>query len=198
MRLHFLRQTFVALIVLLTINLPPVTVAQQSSVHPEAQAAITEDTESMRFAAKTAAEGDATRDVNQLLWFGAGIGIAVVCGGVGALGGCVEGSSLNPEMAAPFGGACIVPSPNREQVVGTGVGTLIGASIGGLVSLIGSYSYPSKPPTQRFIGKSPAYIEFYTKAYTRKTRWIRTRSAAAGVAACFGIPRLGYLVFQDL
>ena len=198
MRLHFLRHIFIALIVLLTVNLPADTVAEQHSVHPEAQAAIAPDTESMQLAAKVAAEQDANRDVNQLVWFGTGIRIAAIGAGIGALGGCGVGSLLNPEMVDPYGVVCIAPIPNREQAVGMVVGTFVGAAIGGSASFIEAYNYSSNPPTERFIGKSPAYIDFYTEAYTQKTRSIRAQSAAAGAATCFGISIIGCLVFQDL
>ena len=197
MRLHFLRHTFIALIVLLIVNLPAVTVAEQHSVHPEAQAAIAPDTESMQLAAKVAAERDANSDVNRLMWFGTSIKITAIGAGVGALGGCGVGSLLNPETVDPFGGACIVPIPNREQAVGSVVGMLVGALIGSSASLIGTYNYSPNPPTERFIGKSPEYVDFYTEAYTQKTRSIRTQSAAAGTATCFGLSLIGCLVFQD-
>lgn len=197
MRLYFLRHTFIALIVLLIVNLPAVTVAQQNSVNPEAQAAIARDTEAMQLVAKVAAEQDATRDVNQLLWFGSGLGAAAIGSGIGVCGGCVAGLATNPPEFDPV--ICLLPDVNVKGVFdGTAVGVGLGCIVGSFVPLMGIYNYRSNPPPKRLLGKSAEYVDAYTDAYIRKTRSIRTRSAATGVATCFGISLLSYLVFEDL
>ena len=167
------------------------TRAQQHAAQTEVpEIAAAQDIKSVNLAAKAAAERDANRDVNQLVWFGTGIGVAAIGAGVGALSGCGVGSLLNPEMVDPYGVICILPIPNREQAVGAVVGTFVGALIGGSASFIRAYNYSSNPPTERFIGKSPEYVDFYTEAYTQKTRSIRTRLAAAGAAIGCGLALL--------
>ena len=161
-----------AFIVFLSFTLSVAVPAEQNSVPAE------------HLVAKVEAEQDATRDVNKLLWFGSGIGIAVIGSAIGACGGCVVGSILNPEMD-PY-----VPLPNTEQVLGTFVGSAIGA----FAPLIGINNYRSNPPPKRLIGKSPEYVAAYTDAYIQKTRAIRTRSAGAGVATGCGLALLIFFV----
>ena len=78
-----IRSTFhvsVLLMAVLTFRLPVVTFAQQNSVDTEARAA---------------AEQDANSDVNKLLWFGTGAGLA-------AIGNAAAAPSLHPRMLAMF------------------------------------------------------------------------------------------------
>ena len=71
---------------------------------------------------------------------------------------------------------------------------LIGAVAGGLLPLVGIYSYKGPPPAERLIGKSPEYVELYTNAYTAKARSIRIKSAAGGVATGCGLSLIGFLI----
>ena len=59
----------------------------------------------------------------------------------------------------------------------------VGACLLGSVGVIGAYAYQPSPPPARFIGKSPEYIESYTKAYKTKVRRLQLRSSAIG---CIG------------
>lgn len=59
----------------------------------------------------------------------------------------------------------------------------VGACLLGSVGVIGAYAYQPAPPPARFLGKSPQYIESYTKAYKTKVRRLQFRSAAIG---CIG------------
>ena len=160
----------------LVFNLPFATYAQQNSVRVAAETAATQDANALRFEAKVAAERDASRDINKLLWFGAGAGVATVGCTIGACIGGAVGSSINPGTLTESSFVPSVYVPSREQ----GTGLCIGMAIGGLAPLIGIYSYQGNPHPERLAGKSPEYVESYTDAYQAKTRSIRTKWAAGG------------------
>lgn len=56
----------------------------------------------------------------------------------------------------------------------------VGACLLGSVGVIGAYAYQPAPPPSRFVGKSPQYIESYTRAYKTKIRRLQLRSSAIG------------------
>ena len=171
MRSRSMFHTFVVfMLTLLIFGVASDTRAQQNSEQtevPEITAA--EDVKTVRLTAKAAAEQDATDDVNRLLWFGAGMGTAAISlVGMGA-GCCMSFVVIRPESSdLPY--------------------AILGMLIGGSVPLIGIYNYfPANPPPERLLGKSPEYVEFYTDAYRKKTRLIRTQQAVAGTAAGWGV-----------
>ena len=106
-----------------------------------------------------AAEQDASRDVNKLLWFSAEVGSVFIIGSLGVCAGKVMGGTVS-------GG----------EVMGTLAGLVIGAT--GPLFLIDNYD--PDPPSERLVGKSPEYIDYYTKTYKSKARSIRKQSAMAG------------------
>ena len=59
----------------------------------------------------------------------------------------------------------------------------VGACLLGSVGVIGAYAYQPVPPPERFIGKSPQYVQSYTRAYKAKVRRLQIKSAAIG---CIG------------
>ena len=160
---------------MLTFSLPFATLAQQNSVRVKAKTAEAQDANVIRSEAKVAAEQHASRDINKLLWFSAGVGVAIVGSTIGAGIGCVVGSSINP---GTYTEGFFFPdyAPSEAQCIGP----FIGMAIGGLAPLIGIYGYQGNPPPERLVGKSPEYVVFYTDAYKAKTRSIRTKWAAGG------------------
>ena len=144
--------------------------------------------------AKMAAERDADRDINRFLWFTVGLGTTAVCCLGAYIGSAIahEFTSLPtdyhyaPEDEPPWVpekeclGFPIVTSIRR-------LGTIGGASACGGLSFLVIYVAQSNPPSERFIGKSPEYVESYMAAYTSKARSNRIKSAAAGTATGCGV-----------
>ena len=124
--------------------------------------------------AKAAAEKDAERDVNKLAWFTAGLIGGTLIGSAGAIGGCIIGGEIDP----PSGSGLLYTDTISD---GEAIGTLIGAIVGATIPLIGISLYNPNVPPDRFIGKSPEYIDHYTDAYRKKARSIRTGAAASGI-----------------
>ena len=120
--------------------------------------------------ALAAAEQDASRDVNKLLWFSAGVGSAVVIGPLGAYAGIVIGEMIEAPVSAML------------------MGFIVGAT--GPLFLIDNYD--PDPPSDRLVGKSPEYIDYYTKTYKGQAKSIRKRSATVG--CLFGGCLLGFIV----
>ena len=121
--------------------------------------------------ALAAAEQDASRDVNKLLWFSAGFGSVVIIGPLGAYAGDVIGRAVN----------------------GSVIMGLAGFVVGATSPLILIDNYDPNPPSERLVGKSPEYIDYYTKTYKSKTKSIRKRSATVG--CLFGGCLLGFIVW---
>ena len=121
--------------------------------------------------ALAAAEQDASRDVNKLLWFSAGVGSVVVIGPLGAYAGIVIGEIIGDPVSA----------------------TLMGFIVGATGPLFLIDNYDPDPPSDRLVGKSPEYIDYYTKTYKSKTKSIRKRSATMG--CLFGGCLLGFIVW---
>lgn len=158
-KLNNLFQTLVLLMAMLIFSTPMLLYAQQSAVMLEA---------------KTAAEKDAERDVNKLAWFAAGLVGGTLIGFAGAIGGCLIGGEIDPPSGS---GLLYTDTISDGQIIGTLVGAVVGASI----PLVGISLYKPNVPPDRFIGKSPEYIDHYTDAYRKKARSIRTGAAASGI-----------------
>ena len=122
--------------------------------------------------ALVAAEQDASRDVNKLRWFSAGLASAVIGGPVGAFAGLVIGETIDPFS-----------------------GILMGFVVGATAPLFLIDNYDPDPPSERLVGKSPEYIDYYTKTYKNKTKSIRKRSATVG--CLFGGCLLGFIVLGE-
>ena len=60
------------------------------------------------------------------------------------------------------------------------VGMVVGFVVGVLVPLIWIGAYEPNLPPERFIGKSPEYIDHYTDAYRKKSQSIRMGAAVVG------------------
>ena len=80
-------------------------------------------------------------------------------------------------------------SPESGAPIGPMLGSLVGASACGGIPFLGIYERQSSPPCERFMGKSPEYIAYYTTVYTAKARSLRIKSAAAGTVSGCGLAR---------
>ena len=154
---------------MLTFSAPFVALCQQNSVQAEAEVTAAQAVNAVRLTAITAAELDASADINKLACVGIGAGAALVGGWCGAL---FVGDSYDfqswPETITIIGGLA----------GGTGI----------LSALIGSYIYLPNPSPEKLIGKSLEYVMFYTDAYRAETRSLRVTSAFTGAAiGCAGI-----------
>ena len=158
----------------LMFSTPFVIFAQQNAVSAKTANSTGSGGNTVILEAKAAAEQDASRDVNKLVWFGAGLGASAI-GFVGALGGCLIGGEVDP----PSGSGLLYTDTISE---GQEIGTLVGLVVGASIPLILIYNYKSNLPLERFIGKSPEYIDHYTDAYRKKSRSVRMGAAAAGCA----------------
>ena len=125
--------------------------------------------------AKADAEKDAERDVNKLAWFTAGLVGGTLIGFAGAIGGCIIGGEIDPP---PSGGGLLYTDTISDGEI---IGILVGAIVGTAIPLVGIYNYKPNLPPDRFIGKSPEYIDHYTDVYRKKARSIRTGAAASGI-----------------
>ena len=131
-------QTLALLMAVLIFSAPFVICAQQNVVSAKTANGTGSDGNTVILEAKAAAEQDASRDVNKLVWFGAGVAVPTV-GLAGALAGCLVGSIINPQTDDFFG----IPGTNTEMEVGMVVGFVVGV----LAPLIwiGAYK-PNLPP----------------------------------------------------
>ena len=160
----------VFLMIVLTLRMPFTTFAQQNPVKAEAEVAAAQEVYALSLEAKTAAERDASSDLDRdLWWIGGGAGVTLL-GCVGGIAGWAVGQEMDP--------------PQGCEVISTGmiVGALTGYGIGVFSSLYGIYNYRGAVPSERLIGKSPEYIEIYTEAYGRKIGLMRATRAGAGAA----------------
>ena len=67
------------------------------------------------------------------------------------------------------------------------------------VPLIWIDTYEPNLPPNRFIGKSPEYIEFYTDAYRKQAKSLRTGSAMKGcIVGCIGVSLGGLVLFVQV
>ena len=161
----------------LVFSLPFATYAQQNSVPVGAETAAAQDANVMRFEAKVAAERDASSDINQLLWFGAGVGtLAAGCLG-GTVGMLVVNFIAPRDSSEPSG---LMPFDDISG--GAAVVGCVGCAVGLILPIRAIYNYQSPPPPERLIGKSPEYVEFYTDAYIAKSRSLRIQWATIGAA----------------
>ena len=175
MKLQIPFQMLSLLMTVLMFNMPSVTLAQQNPVQAEAI---------------TTAEQDAINDVNKLLWFVAGLAASSVGGPVGCLAGCAVGSIIQPPPSSDF----LIFTISDAQLVGG----VVGFAAGALGPLLWIRAYEPNLPPNRFIGKSPEYIDFYTDAYKKKAKSLRTKSAVGGWAVgCIGGFALVFSAFSD-
>lgn len=161
-------------------------------------ATLASESSSWQLEVKTAAEHDANSDINKAIWYTIGVGTSAACC-FGAYTGFVIAENLYPSVSGYVYEPEGVP-PKDKECLGASIpytmqflGSLVGASACGGFSFLGIYENQSNPPCERFIGKSPEYVEYYMAVYTAKARSIRIKSAAAGTATGCGFVGLVYL-----
>lgn len=180
MKIRSMFHVLVLLMAVLTLSLPVVALAQQASGADGPAAAMHAPQNPVQTeAVKAAAERDANRDINEPLWFGVGIGAFCIGGIVGGIAGCSIGSVF-PSESNSLSDVALLPLPNEAECLGGLVGVVTGGVLGAFGTLFAVSQYPSQPPIERFIGKLPEYVEFYTDAYSTKTQSIRKQRVAAG------------------
>ena len=171
--------TLVILMVVLTFSTSFVTLAQQNPVLTEVSKTAAAQNANAVAEAKAAAERDASKDTNKLLWFciGGTLPWALVYGFMG--GHMIQ----NP---SEYTGGWVINFEEHEALA-CGIGLLaLSASCIGIASR-GIFA-KTPPPPERLIGKSPEYVESYLNAYKRKVRTLRGTSTVGGsVAGCLSI-----------
>lgn len=118
--------------------------------------------DSIRLQAKAAASADATRDVEVLASFGAGMSATFAAGMCGLMTGFIADATLGQRQDALF------------------YGTAAMSAAGAFNLLLRYHIRPPNPPPERLIGKSAEYIKFYADAYQARMRSSRMKSVAAG------------------
>ncbi len=123
--------------------------------------------------AKMAAERDAETDLNRWAWYIYGFA-------------CCLGVGLTTVAGAAIGST----SDGWLEFDDTIYGGCFGFIVGSAVSAGTIVSYKIVVPPERFLGKSPEYVDFYTAAYERKIRLRRVGEAAAGGITFCGLTLL--------
>ncbi len=148
----------------------------------QTEAAAARDTNTMRLEIKAAAERDANSDLDELLLFGADVlsdtfgpnaprNVCIGCA-VGWLVGIAVGTWIDDSPSEGGLSSFGLVGYNDTQMIAM----LIGCGVGSLVPLIWMSNNQLGPlPSERFIGKSPEYIQFYTNAYRAKTRSLQKK-----------------------
>ena len=124
------------------------------------------------------AEQDARRDINKLVWLGAGVGIFCLASFMG-ISGCLVGSAIFPANGLGF--MPLIDFSDWAIAIGC-----ISFVSGVLIPCIGIHRGGVNPPSDRSLEKPPAYVEVYTDAYGTKMRSLRLRWAIVGVGAITG------------
>ena len=155
------------------------TFAPRNSGRVDVEATPAENEAAVHLEVKVTAEQDARRDINKLFWLGVGVGIFCLASFMG-ISGCLVGIITFPvEESLGF-----MPTFNFSGwaiVIGC-----IGFAAGILIPCIGIHRGGVNPPSDRFPGKPPEYVESYTETYISKTRSLRLRWAIVGVGAIIG------------
>ena len=180
----------VLIAVAMIFSVPFVSVAQQNSSRGGAEVTAAEDAQAVVLEAKAAAERDVNNDldVGRFQWFIGGAALVTLSSLGGAFYGCAVGEALNSPRQ-------LDPSVDPEGPLGIGAvistgmiyGCLGGWGTGFTASTYGIYKLGGGVPSERLIGKSPEYIEVYTKIYKRKIGLRRVASAAVGSTMLHGL-----------
>ena len=164
-------------------------------------AALASEISSWQLTIKTTAEEDANRDIKKAAWYTAGLGIGIACCLGGCLGYTIAANSYPPiwDNYYPEGSL-----KSDKECLGLSIpltlrllGSLGGASACGGIPFLRIYTNQSNSPSERFIGKSPEYVEYYTAVYTAKARSLRIKLAAAGTVTGCGLAGLISLWFLN-
>ena len=194
------KNTIITLIIITAINIPNLTHAIQIQTAQYAES-VNPQNDTIQKQAKYEAEKDAIQDTNKLVWFSTGLGCCVTTSTC-AFVGCYIGGTINPPPIIEDEGDIFLSDTtqlgNSSSVFENGCldeGCLIGSLFGCLIPLIGVYNYKINPSPEKLIGKSPEYIEQYTKTYKNKKRSIRRNMAIAGFSTgCLSVGIFSFLV----
>ena len=122
------------------------------------------------------AKTDAENDFNGAPWFVAG-SVPILATIAGTIVGLMIGTSHDA------GNDSFVCAPSGAQVIGTCLGGHVLALVPCLAVGISINQFqPGSIPAERFIGKTPEYIEVYTATYKRETRRLRLEFVIIGGA----------------
>lgn len=133
------------------------------------------------------AEQDAQRDINKLVWLGAGVGIFCLASFMGISGGLV-GSIIFPAEES-LGFMPMIDFSDWAIAIG-GISFVLGI----LIPCIGIHRGGVNPPSDRFPENPPDYVESYTNVYLSKTRSLRLKWSIIGVGTLIGgLFLLGFL-----
>ncbi len=175
---------FVALAMIF--SMPLSTFAQQNSGRGEAERTAAEDTQAVVLQAKADAERDVNNDFNasQFEWSAGGCVVVTASNLGGAYLGCLVGAAfVTPRRSDPSVDEVIflphILALFPPEII---YGCLWGWCIGFTGSVYGIYKLGGRVPAERLIGKSPEYVEVYTKTYKRKIGLKRAAIAASGSA----------------
>lgn len=187
--------TFHALVfflMMLIFNSALATFARQKPGQGDTKIDAVQDEAADHFDVKVAAEQDARRDINKLIWMGAGVGIFCLASFMG-ISGCLVGGIIFPAEDSPS----IVPLPDFSGwTIAIGC---IGFASGVLISCIGIHRGGVNLPPDRRLDKPPEHVEVYTDVYSAKTRYLRFRWAITGVGAIIGaILLLGFIELHKI
>ena len=185
MKINSTFHVLIFLMAVLIFSMPFVSFSQQNSVQVETETAAPQDAFTMSLEAKAAAERDASINFNQPLWCLGGGAIVTLAGVSGAALGFGVGQAIDPAQGC--------------ELISTGmiVGCIGGWGIGLSAPLYAIYKYRGTVPSERLIGKSPEYVEIYTKVYRQKIGLLRTTRAAAGAALIhLGVYAIGLLTSE--
>ena len=135
-------------------------------------------------AMQTQAEADALRDIDHDMkkgwWFMFGL-VGSSAGFVtGCVGGCLLGTSIDDPVTN-----CSIPGS-----------ILLGALA--MPAVVFIYPHNVNPPPERFLGKTPEYIEAYTQVYRSKTISLRKRLVTAGsLTSNLGVAGMILFIISD-
>ena len=121
-----------------------------------------------QISAEAQAKRDAEADLNKRFWINTGCAVVLLP----TLGLFV--GSLGPQSYS--GGSSLI-SPSNQQSLGLCVGSILAL---GPLALIRRHQ--PTPPPERFIGKSPAYIDVYTDVYKTRTQFLSRQYRVVGCA----------------
>ena len=168
--------SFVALAMIF--SMPLSTFAQQNPGRGEAERTAAEDTQAVVLQAKADAKRDVNNDFNasQFEWSAGGCVVVTASSLGGAYLGCLVGTAFVTRRRS---------DPSVDEVIFAPeiiYGCLWGWCIGFTGSVYGIYKLGGRVPVERLIGKSPEYVEAYTKIYKRKIGVKRAAIAGFGSA----------------
>ncbi len=181
MRIMSTFHALVVLMIVLTFGTSFATLAQQNPVLTEVSKTVAHRANAVALEAKAAAERDASKDTNEPLWF------------------CL-GTPLLFVFSYCFLGGHMMLNPSEYDDEGRAV-VCAGLALSAFyVSRVSWEIFAEKtPPPERFIGRSPEYVESYLNAYKRKMRTLRGTSAVAGGGvACLSLFAFVFAFGQNL